>query len=104
MSKAVVMSVLLPHQPPRLYLARDIAMGLPEVMWPGIPLMEVQSKCSVCYVQGVENAGDLNLSAQDFSLKAVICVAWMVVEWHKHYDAGMKALRIDNFGHEDSSP
>lgn len=31
--------------------------------------MKVQSKCSVCYLQGVENALDLNLPVQACSFK-----------------------------------
>lgn len=57
------MSIFLPHRPPRFYLAWDFQMGLLEVMQPGIPLMELQSKCTVCYMEG-ENVGELNMSAQ----------------------------------------
>lgn len=33
--------------------------------------MEVQSKCTVCYLKGVENAGELNVSAQDCCVKLI---------------------------------
>lgn len=72
------MSLLLPHKPPRFYLARHFAMlARGDVSWNSFDEAPKQVQEFVICMQGVEKAGDLDLSAQ-VCLRQWFGVAWMV--------------------------